>query len=93
MYKKQVNSFLNTLFYSILILIFSIIIIFWKFGKQLKSLVAYFHRLKGTDKYVGEELGNETSNIMFCILLPILFLISYVIVLLIKKFTKTTSSQ
>jgi hypothetical protein len=93
MYKKQINSFFDNLFYSILLLIISIIIIFWKFWKPFKSIITYLQRLRGTDKYEGEDLGTETMNIFVYILLPILFLISFIIVLLIKRFTKTTPTQ
>ncbi len=81
----MVKKILVNFCYSLGLTIAIMTLLFLTQKSVLNHIVLFLRHIRGTSEYEGESKGLETMNIIFGIVLPIVFVISLAIVVLVKR--------
>ena len=71
--------------YSILFTIIIVTVLFLTKGLLLDRLIHLIMKIRGTTEYEGEEKGTEVWNIVLGMIIPAVFLLTLVIVSILKR--------
>ena len=71
--------------YSILFTIIIVTLLFLTKGILLDRLIHLIMKLRGTTEYEGEEKGTEVWNIVLGMIIPTVFLLTFIIVFLLRR--------